>query len=251
MLSGHQIYNLEIGGYSLIQLPAFDLSFPSYPGVDKVEVVSSGERSVTVKVAFKEVASTEDAASIALVIATQVADRLAFAYKVPVGDPVRREAIFLRQDGSGTVPAILATYCTLVAVGHTVKSITTQDVAQLAPAIVCEEPAKDAYYSQIRLIIRQDDPVARFMHLYKILLSLQGGSNHTQKQVDAFITSVEPTVQTVFNAHQGRGETIYTRLRNEVGHEIAGTTPATTRQGMERHVDRLLDHVKEAISRIP
>jgi hypothetical protein len=69
--------------------------------------------------------------------------------------------------------------------------------------------------------------------------------------VDAFITSEEPGVQTVFNTHQNRDETIYTRLRNEVGHEISGTTPASTRQGMEQHVERLIDHVKVAIGRIP
>lgn len=44
MLTGHQFQRLDIGGYSLIDLPLVDLAFPAYSGVEKAEI-SDEERS--------------------------------------------------------------------------------------------------------------------------------------------------------------------------------------------------------------
>jgi hypothetical protein len=248
--SGHQTYILDVGGYRLLDLPLIELEFLTYPGVGKVEVVSEDERCVVVKTVFKEVSSPEDAASIALVIATQVADRLAFQYEISLCDPVRGEANLIDQNQSSIAHAIFSGRGSLTAAGHFTNKVSQADVPQLKPILANDEPNKGDYYSLFRWVLRQDDPVARFMYLYRILLSLQGGANHTQKSVDAFITSQEPGVQTVFNVRLNRNETIYTRLRNEVGHEIGGTTLAITRQGMEQRIGKLVNHVKAAISLI-
>jgi hypothetical protein len=251
VLTGYQSYNINLTGYYFLTLAPFDLTATGFPAVDKVEIRSLNEKQVLVKVCFKQVATPEDADSISRVIAAQVADRLAFEYKVSAGDPVKGDSSFESRDAGGTVHAFVSNTLTFSTSGCLTRTVTATEVPRLRTAIEASEPKKDPYYAQFRWIMRQEDPVARFMHLYKILLPLEGGPNNTQRLVDAFIVGQEPGAQQVFNSYLSRNETIYTRLRNEVGHEIAGTTPASTRQGMEQHETKLADHVKAAIAKIP
>lgn len=252
MLSGYQSYSINLTGYYYLTLPPFEVSATGFPAVEKVEVSSPNEKQVLVKVSFKQIATPEDADSIGQIIAAQVADRLAFGYKISAGDPMQADSSFEQRDVSGAVHAFVSNSLGLSTSGCFTHKATPADVPKLKPSIEASEPKKDPYYAQFRWIMCQDDPVARFMHLYKILLSLEGGPNNSQKPVDAFIVGLESGVQQVFNSHPkvNRNETIYTRLRNEVGHEITGTTPASTRQGMEQHVEKLADHVKAAIAKI-
>jgi hypothetical protein len=252
MYSGYQSFTISVAGYSLLTLPSFAIAAADYPAVDHIAIESTDERYIVVKVFFRQVASPEDADSIGRLLAGQVADRLAFEYMIAATDPVKGDGSFERRDASGTVHAVVSNTLGLTTAGHVTKSIALSDVPQLKPQLETAPPRREPYLAQFRWIMCQDDPVARFMHLYKILLSLEGGPNATQSQVDTFITRQEPTVQTIFNPNPkvNRNETIYTRLRNEVGHEIPGTTPASTRQGMEQYVDKLAGHVKAAITNI-
>lgn len=250
MLSGHQCYTINIKQYHLLMLPDFAITTPEFPAVKRVEISSADERQITVRVIFKQIGSVEEADSIGRVIAAQVADRLAFEYKISADDPLKSEGSFEERDASGVIHAAVMQHLPLSTAGHKTHTVSAADVPRLKPSLESVPPKREPHLSQFRWIMCQDDPVARFMHLYKILLSLEGGPNSTQKQADAFITGREPGVPTVHNSRLKRHETIYTRLRNEVGHEIAGTTPASTRQGMEQHVDKLADHVKAAITAI-
>ena len=89
MMSGYQKYHIDLLGFRLLEVPPFEVAAQDQPGVEKVEIRSASERRIDVTVRFKSVASQEDAASVAGVIASQIADRLAFEYKIGVGDPVR------------------------------------------------------------------------------------------------------------------------------------------------------------------
>ena len=252
MLSGHQSYSISLTGYYYLSLPPFDVTATEFPAVDRIEISSPNEKQVLVTISFKQIATPEDADSIGRVIAAQVADRLAFEYKLSAGDPVKADGSFEERDASGAILLFASNHVNLSTSGCITHKAAVTDVPKLKLAIEASEPKKDTYYTQFRWIMCQDDPVTRFMHLYKILLSLEGGQFNSQKPVDAFIVGQEPMVQQVFNPHSkvNRNETIYTRFRNEVGHEIVGTTPASTRQGMEQHVDKLADHVKVAIAKI-
>lgn len=250
MLSGYQSYIIEVTGFRLLRLPTFALSDSSFPSVENVEVSSPDERHVVVKVVFKDVGSEDEAACIAGMIATRVADHLAYEYRVAAGDPTRGDAAFRHGDQSGARHMSVSHVLCFSTTGHVTHDARQDDSSHIKSMIEASVPNRDAYYSQLRWILRQSDPVARFMHLYKILLTLQGGPKHTQGRVDAFIISQESGVQIIHNAHKSCDETIYTRLRNEVGHEIPGTTPDSTRQGMEQHLDRLIDHVKVAIANV-
>lgn len=64
--------------------------------------------------------------------------------------------------------------------------------------------------------IRQEDPVAKFMFLYNIILSISGDK---QKELDRRILSVAPDTNRTRSPKDPKiFETVFTRLRNEVGH---------------------------------
>lgn len=112
-------------------------------------------------------------------------------------------------------------------------------------------PSYDLFYSALGLT----DPIARFMVLYLIVLSLcKEGAKERQEDVDRFVLSIEPQVLTFppFNPRRsGVQETIYTKLRNQVGHIQPGTTIQSTREEMEKSLDELIKITREIISRQP
>lgn len=107
------------------------------------------------------------------------------------------------------------------------------------------------FYDQFRAALSLGDPLARFMSLYNIVLSL---CNDSQEDVDAFVLSVDPATPT--NApfrprRSGTPETVYTRLRNQVGHVRTGTTIDGTRAEMQANLSGLVKMAKTLIDRQP
>jgi hypothetical protein len=108
--------------------------------------------------------------------------------------------------------------------------------------------ARADLHAAYRFAVSQSDAVARFMFLYNILLQL-GGDN--QGGVDNLVRQEEPNVRQRLRKRKPRVmETIYTRLRNEVGHVRAEATPRQTRTEIEHNVAALQAIVKVAISRV-
>jgi hypothetical protein len=115
-------------------------------------------------------------------------------------------------------------------------------------AVLEQSSSRPDLYSAYQFAINQSDAVARFMFLYNILLQLHGDA---QRQVDNFIRQEEPNVpQSPSPRYPNVTETVYTRLRNEVGHTRAGTTSERTRREMEDNLATLQALVKTAISRV-
>ncbi|MBP1149845.1 hypothetical protein [Methylocaldum sp. RMAD-M] len=68
--------------------------------------------------------------------------------------------------------------------------------------------------------IQQEDPIARFIFLYNIILTLSGDK---QAVVDTNIISIAPeTPRTPSPIKPNMQETVYTRLRNEIAHNRVG-----------------------------
>jgi hypothetical protein len=252
MLRGYQCYTIPLSGHYSVKIPRFEISLRTFRTGTKVEIASVDDRHISLKIGFDAISTQQDAQSLGQVIAEQVADRLAFEHKIAVNDPIMGDAGFERIDTvTPNSPVFLfSTTVTPVCSVESTKEIGEQQIPSLKAILEGPETNQEVYYSQFRQIIRYEDPVARFMQFYRMLLSLEGGPNHTQNAVDTFIVSQEPTVTMVFNSHLNRNETIYTSLRNEIGHEIPGSTPESTRQGMKANVDALADHVKAAISKL-
>ncbi|MFN4875537.1 MAG: hypothetical protein ACK5GT_03585 [Aphanizomenon sp.] len=105
------------------------------------------------------------------------------------------------------------------------------------------------YYDLFYFAIELTDPISKFMVLYYIILDL---CNDNQDDVDQFIISFKPSVVTnppYRMRRSGVAETIYTRLRNQVGHARPGTTIENTRSEMEINLKGLIAIAKELIIR--
>jgi hypothetical protein len=102
--------------------------------------------------------------------------------------------------------------------------------------------------SSIRLYasaMQQEDPIARFMFLYNIILTL---SRDKQAVVDGKILAVAPdTPRTTSPIKRAAEETVYTRLRNEIAHNRVGAEFPTTSKEIRSWVKKLEKITKELI----
>lgn len=100
--------------------------------------------------------------------------------------------------------------------------------------------------------IQNSDPIAQYMFLYNILLKIFGDS---QRNVDNFIikNSTEKLQRYKYTDWKGRSieknETIFTSLRNQLGH-VRNATPIDTRVQMNDKLSDLKYLVKKAIEDI-
>ncbi|MBD1913674.1 MULTISPECIES: hypothetical protein [unclassified Leptolyngbya] len=103
------------------------------------------------------------------------------------------------------------------------------------------------YYDFFYFAIGLEDPLAQFMALYNIILSLKGDK---QEQVDKFVITKQPNIHTnlpFYSRKSGMPETIYTKLRNQIGHSRSGTTVQSTREAMRKNLPGLIEVVREVI----
>jgi hypothetical protein len=116
-------------------------------------------------------------------------------------------------------------------------------------ALIKSDSKRFFLYKQFGFAMRIDDPVARYMLLYSILLQTK---NDWQAEVEDFIRLQEPSVEESKPPERPRAskksqkkdkeneqETIYTRLRNETGHVRKGATFEETCRQMESKVQGL------------
>jgi len=92
--------------------------------------------------------------------------------------------------------------------------------------------------SLFRHAIGADEPVVQFLILYLILYDRYGN----QHEVDRQVMLHEPATPRSISPHDGRQETIYTRLRNEIIHRT--NAPDTTRAEIIDNLDgfRIIVH---------
>jgi len=89
------------------------------------------------------------------------------------------------------------------------------------------------------------------MSLYNIVLSL---SNDSQEDVDMLALNLDkatPTNAPFRPRKSGTNETVYTRLRNQVGHVRKGTTIEGTRAEMDQWISGLIGMAKHLIDQQP
>jgi hypothetical protein len=73
-------------------------------------------------------------------------------------------------------------------------------------------------------IMSLPDPVVQFVLLYLILYEIFGNQN----SIDNFIMHTHPSTAQTESPHNGRMETIYTKLRNELTHRVTMSPHETT-----------------------
>jgi hypothetical protein len=103
---------------------------------------------------------------------------------------------------------------------------------------------RDRYLSLFRFSARQSDPIARFMFLYNLLLVLK---DDKQPNVDAQIKAINDKVPVTIKPHNGKPETLFTRLRNEIAHVRSGFVPANTLKEVNDHVGEFQEIVRRTL----
>jgi hypothetical protein len=208
----------------------FEALIVASPHLSVEKIVLELENDEQLKITFHliDVFTEEEAKAIANNLFPSILNRLALYRDIPIGDPYCIGST-LPKDASGsrhTVGVSLHIRCSTSVVVRLGEDAHRELVEQLEQLYTHHD-----LYSLYRFAIRQSDAVARFMFLYNLLLRL----NHdNQIQVDDFIIAVSRGVpQSPSPYRQGVSETIFTRLRNEVGHRRAGTTPEHTRKEID------------------
>jgi hypothetical protein len=88
------------------------------------------------------------------------------------------------------------------------------------------------------------EPIGRFVALYALLLS-EGGDR--QSEVDRLILEFDPNTQQIPSPKNGKLETLYTRLRNELAHVRATSNVFSTHDEIELHLTRFQWLVKSIL----
>lgn len=88
------------------------------------------------------------------------------------------------------------------------------------------------------------EPIGRFVALYALLLSEAGDS---QPGVDRLIMEFDPNTQQTPSPKNGKLETLYTRLRNELAHVRPTSNVFSTHKEIELHLQRFQWLVKSIL----
>jgi len=228
-----------------LRFAPFEVSNP-HSAVEKIILEAEEAGRTNIVFHLTDVFDFEEATAIANGILPSIINRLAFYRNVSVGEPHCTGAT-LPKDASGSSHTVIRDL--LLIWDQAVSVLTLGDDKRQELARLLEQPyTHHDLYSAYRFAGNQNDPVARFMFLYNILLQL---NSDYQQQVDAFIRSEIPSVpQSPRPDRPNVSETVYTRLRNEVGHRRSGTTPHKTRREIQDKVGAFQELARTAISQV-
>jgi hypothetical protein len=216
------------------------------PCVGKVEIEGPTGREVRTTVYLTKVTNEPDGISIATKLHRAVLDRISFTYEVALENGRIIESGFEPVD-----PPPPGDYRITPATGHHV--IDGQDVRferglskdRLKNELESQAPAGENNFSLFRSALQSTSQVEKFMHLYNILLMI---FRDDQRRVDDFIRNEKPSVPQTPRPDKPRVfETVYSRLRNELGHHRKGVDLAQTKKEMTARLGELIALTKRAI----
>ena len=174
-----------------------------------------------------------------------ILEKLSFEFEVEVGKPHLKSACIL--DDEGNEQTLIQKTVDLSCYLSAILKPNIERVRRLKEFLSYAQPVMDMYISLFSFAIRQVNPVARFLFLYNILLTINGDK---QTVVDAYVIGEESGVQQSQSPVQKRMETVYTRLRNEIAHARKGSIPEQTCKEIAANLSSFQRLVKAAILRI-
>jgi hypothetical protein len=218
-------------------------------GVDRVDIeAQNGEiRSI---VHLVSVVSHDKGRDLATRVNTDILNRLAFCYSIAIENARSTGDQFSPLNPQPSVYEVAVN--TNVCAGSSVQVLASNPVpeADLKAKLEQQSLPGERYFGLFCSALLSTSPVEEFMHLYNILLMLY---NDSQTCVHQFIISAEPTVQQTPDPRpdKKRWETVYTRLRNEFGHNRAGVDIDKTKAEMANHLGGLIVLTRRAIELHP
>jgi hypothetical protein len=230
-----------------LTFPAVDVDLQQ-PNVDHLSLVAPDGKHIEATVHLRSVPSEGEGKRIATEAVESALDRLSIAERVSINNAVLMSSQFVALATQAGGPHVLATVAlhlsgsALVERGISAATVTA-DLEQAAPP-------GERNFRLFRAALQSASPVEEFMHLYNILLMIFGDR---QAAVDAFIVRQDPGVPQSQHPMKAPGqmETIYTRLRNEFGHQRPGVDLSQTKQEMANRVGNLAELTRTAIAQNP
>lgn len=221
-----------------------EVSLPGHdPSIDCITLQSDETNGMKLSVSICDVTTQEEGSRAALNEAERILDIIAFERHIAIAQPRIASQSFqpIREPkGQHTISVGMTLHMKCNA-----AVVSRVDCSTIANQILNSAPVSLLYKSMFRGAVRSKGGVERFMHLYNLLMMLH--CDH-QGRLDQFIRSQEPNVPDTPSPHlKGVNETVYTRLRNELGHHRAGGDLERTKQEMHQQVGQLLLHVRTAI----
>jgi len=228
---------------------------PKTRGVGKVGIICQDGKEILITVHFSAAESKEAAIAVATQIQNSSLDRISFERVVAIVNGRADPALFPVDAQRNVLSIDVGDY---VYTGNNAKLSTSLTCGHLNEILERPAPqAREDYYGFVRSALLSTSPVEEFMHLYNILLMLFGDA---QTCLDKFIveqnSAVEQTKQPPIKRRRRPKlkqkiiyETVYTRLRDELGHKRVGVNLDATKAEMRQHLNELIDVVKRAIER--
>ena len=218
-------------------------------GVEKVEVECPAGTEMVITVHFTAVDNEEMGIAIASEIHKSILDRISVSRDIAIenGQPETALSPVNPQNGVITVPT-----GSLTTVSNHSKVSLSFRCDDLKPILEEAAPTGEHYFAFFRSARLSTSPVEEFMHLYNILLML---FDDEQAGVEEFIFEQEPGVQWKQRPEVKRPkrrkplkrETVYTRLRNELGHKRPDVNLDDTKAEMTKCLSELRTLTKRAI----
>ncbi len=127
------------------------------------------------------------------------------------------------------------------------KIVTTYDINNLKQIFESKYVNNNGWYNMYRVVHSIKDPKARYMLLYGIITLMH--NNLKQWKIDKIINAVcqknnIPVEYRDNNKYKNNEDTIYTWLRNEIGHPVQATKPEEVFKEIEVYVEHLSQIVK-------
>lgn len=161
--------------------------------------------------------TVQEALDMSLVVASDVLDDLALCLHQPISGPERtgfclkKAPAEVGSSGQYTVQSSLTSAYKAESLPVTLTSSKTLSLlANLPPADTTRKGRRQLY----RAALNTEEPLARFMLLYGILLQI---CHDDQKKVDDCICGIRPETLR-YETRSGHKETVFTGLRNRLGH---------------------------------
>lgn len=228
---------------------------PTVSGVEKVELEAlldqGGRNTISASVHLEKVPAQSDGLEIARDVTTDALNRLAFKHTLSIGTPRCTKQDFEPILGGTTG---LTGHVTVAGIGRVTVSAQGEMKPVLglpadAVAAILEEkaPAGVSNYGLFRSARQSESRAEEFLHLYQIILMLCGDA---QRKVDEWIKAQVPTVPETPHPREARMETVYSRFRNEFGHDRAVDLDNTKRE-MASHLGGLRELARQTIQLLP
>jgi len=224
--------------------------------IEKVEITShvqNGKNKIILKFYMVGVENSDDAYNLTKDIADQIFSNLTYSFDAPVwniffdGAPISKEIV--HADGRRSLaitPMPIIIKSTVTATDTLIPS--SDRIEEFVRQIRNSSIDRNYYCSLYRFAFQSIDPISQFMILYGVLPELtKSGIYQSQKQVDDFIRTNEKGVREKPSRKSKRMETIYTYLRNEIGHPPTGKKVEDIRDEIKTKVSGLSALVKKAI----